>query len=107
MHPDLTPETLRAIARDPMLYDASLYSILLWMLSHPGERTFSLSLILENSSYQRLGGAKSTVDTLRRAGYVTLVGKGTDGLELYLASPKRCFDDFDLYSDQHRSASDA
>jgi predicted methyltransferase len=101
MHADLNSETLRAMARDPMLYDEAFYSILLWMLSHPGQPAFSLSSIVGNSRYQRLGGARNAMDTLRRAGYVTVVGKDEQGLELYQASPKPCFDDLGVYVGEH------
>jgi hypothetical protein len=98
MHADISSETLCAMARDPSLYDDKFYSILLWMLSHPGQPTFGLRSILENSRYQTLTGARGLMNSLRQARYVTMIGRDAEELELYQASPKPCFDDFGMYS---------
>jgi hypothetical protein len=94
MHAELNSETLRAMLRDPNLYDEAALKILLWMLSHPGAPVFGLKAILPNSRYQRLSGVRRAVAVLRQAGYASLVGKGHDGLEAYQASPRPVFHDF-------------
>lgn len=95
MHPELNSETLRAILRDPNLRDEAALRILLWMLSHPGAPAIGPKAILPHSGYQRPSGVRGAMDVLRQAGYVSLVGRGADGLEEYLASPTPVFDDFD------------
>jgi hypothetical protein len=100
MHAKLTSEVLRSIALDPQLDEVAL-KILLWMLSHPGEPKFGIKRILEISHYQRLSGVRGAMDLLRQAQYVSLVGEDAEGLELYQASPKPCFDDFGMYSGKH------
>jgi hypothetical protein len=100
MNAKLTSEALRSIALDPQLDEVAL-KILLWMLSHPDEPTFGITRILEISRYQRLSGVRNAMDLLRQAQYVSLVGEGADGLELYQASRKPCFDDFGMYSGEH------